>query len=583
MVMNFDTKKPPQSRRKYYIIGGVVLLILVVVGIVLGVVLTRKSSDGVMPTICITGLNETISLVPNATSTTLSELEPSRRSGISNLVSANANTTGLCYSVLNNLYDVIPDFSGTGYRAGLAEIPSDIPVVHTISPNSGGGDDTRRIQEAINTVASKSVDKNGFRGALLLTSGIYRLADTITLSSSGIVLRGDPNGNTTLIGTSPRTYTLIRANGPSGGLSGSTKYNIAQTYVPLGAFQFTIKSGDSRNFKVGDDVIVARKGNQDWIKEINMADLSKRDPPGRHSTNWTPFELTFTRKVTAVDYRSGMIAIDVPLTNSIDSRWGGGYIQKYSLNRLENIGVEYINAISTFDPSKKSTVGRSTEYLNDENHADKVVIFEGVMNGWIKHVTAKYFNHFIELGRNSKWVTVDSCSYSEPVSTITGGARYPYLINSGAEQILVRHSTSSESRHAFSYGSRVSGPNVFYNCTAEREYSTSEPHMHWSTGGLYDNVKSNIAVQNREYYGSGHGWSGANYVLWNTQGDNTVQKPPTAWNFAVGTTGRQNKGAFANQAEQGWWESFQKPVLPRSLYLKQLEDRINTYKMKNSS
>ncbi|KAK9685468.1 hypothetical protein K7432_015492, partial [Basidiobolus ranarum] len=309
--MSYNSAKAPNPRRKYYIIGAVVFLILAIIAIVLGVVLTRKDSDGVMPTICITGLNETISLVPNATSTTLSELEPSRKGGISNLVSANANTTGLCYSVLNNLYDIIPDFSGTGYKAGLADIPVDIPVVHTISPSSDGSDDTKRIQDAINTVASKTTDKNGYRGALLLTSGVYRLSDSVSISKSGVVLRGDQNGNTTLIATSPRTYTLIKVTGPNGGISGSSKYNIVQPYVPLGAFQLTVKSGDSRNFKVGDDILIARKGNEDWIKEINMADLSSRDPAGRHSKNWVPLESTFTRKVTAVDYRTGMVAFDV--------------------------------------------------------------------------------------------------------------------------------------------------------------------------------------------------------------------------------------------------------------------------------
>jgi hypothetical protein len=72
--------------------------------------------------------------------------------------------------------------------------------------------------------------------------------------------------------------------------------------------------------------------------------------------------------------------------------------------------------------------------------------------------------------------------------------------------------------------------------------------------------------------GSGHGWSGANYVAWNCLGVLTCQKPPTAQNFAIGFVGRRTQGAF--ERAPGWWESEGTHVAPRSLYLKQLEDRL---------
>lgn len=41
------------------------------------------------------------------------------------------------------------------------------------------------------------------------------------------------------------------------------------------------------------------------------------------------------------------------------------------------------------------------------------------------------------------------------------------------------------------------------------------PHHRWSTGLLFDNIKTGlINVQNRADSGSGHGWTGAQVMLW---------------------------------------------------------------------
>lgn len=125
------------------------------------------------------------------------------------------------------------------------------------------------------------------------------------------------------------------------------------------------------------------------------------------------------------------------------------------------------------------------------------------------------------------------------------------------------------------------GPNVFLDCKSERDHATSEPHHRWSVGGLYDNVQAAMAVQDRQWMGSGHGWAGANYVMWNCGGSLVCQQPPTAQNFAIGFVGAKSKGAFARP--DGFWESFGQHVEPRSLYLQQLQDRRGTEAVRNVS
>ena len=116
------------------------------------------------------------------------------------------------------------------------------------------------------------------------------------------------------------------------------------------------------------------------------------------------------------------------------------------------------------------------------------------------------------------------------------------------------------------------GPNVFLDCRSEQDYATSEPHHRWSVGGLFDCLDAQIIFQDRQYMGSGHGWAGANYVAWNCTGSLVCQQPPTAQNYAIGFVGKHGRGAF--ERSEGWWESEGRHVTPRSLYLKQLEDRL---------
>jgi hypothetical protein len=54
-----------------------------------------------------------------------------------------------------------------------------------------------------------------------------------------------------------------------------------------------------------------------------------------------------------------------------------------------------------------------------------------------------------------------------------------------------------------------------------------------------------------------------------------VQQPPTAQNYAIGCTGKISNGALRDR-KPGHYESHGTHVEPRSLYLKQLEDRLGS-------
>src|SRR4051794_21438739 len=87
----------------------------------------------------------------------------------------------------DNMTNRLPDFSYAGYMGGGVALPT-VPVKQTIGPV--GGDNTASIQSAINTVSGLTPDANGFRGAVLLLPGTYTIAGTLSMTASGVVLRG---------------------------------------------------------------------------------------------------------------------------------------------------------------------------------------------------------------------------------------------------------------------------------------------------------------------------------------------------------------------------------------------------------
>lgn len=463
--------------------------------------------------------------------------------------------------------DCIPDFSHCGYGGGRIPIPN-VAVKATVMPGSRPGDDTSLIQDAIDGVSKLTPDKDGLRGAVLLKRGRYRIEGALRIGASGVVLRGEGQGEdgTVLVAAGTRQRVLITVSGSSGPAEvGGTRQKITSGYVPAGGRTFAVVDGTK--FKPGDKVIVSRNGNAAWIKALSMDQIAPRPGNPQSTRQWKPFALESDRVVAAV--AGNRITIDAPITCAIEARWGGGEIRLYEDRRIERVGVENLRGVSEFDPRVKRKQN-GTEYFADERHALRLVNFDRMQNGWARDLTAEHFYHGVSLiDSGAKWVTVQDCTSLDPVSVLTGGRRYTFAIQ--GQLSLVQRCYSRHARHAFVLGARVPGPNVFLDCKSEEDYSTSEPHHRWSTGGLFDNVHSNLAIQDRQWMGTGHGWAGANYVIWNCEGSLICQKPPTAENFAIGFVGQRKGGAF--QRDEGWWESEGCHVEPRSLYLKQLEDR----------
>ena len=485
--------------------------------------------------------------------------------------------------VPDELGNIIIDSSHAGYGGGGVAIPT-VPLRETIWPVAG--DNTENIQAAIDRVSSRPLDAGGFRGAVVLKAGYYKMATPVMIRAGGVVLRGEgmSDTGTILIGTGTgrsgaggagnNQGTLVLVGGASGiTMKEETKQAVVDDYVPVGSRKLRIAS--AQGFKPGDSVIVRRIGNQDWIDAVGM------NGPDAQS-RWRPFNVEWDRVV--VEVQGNTITVDAPITCAIEKRWGGGEVLKYDEGgRIEKVGVENLRAMSEFDPTKRTreygNMDRpnyvAEEYYNDENHYRNFVIFDNVRNGWVRNATALHFVYsMVGTARGAKWITVQDCVSRAPVSQRAGARRFTFALR--GQLALVQRCLSDEGRHSFMSGQPTSSANVFLDCKATTPFSSSEPHEQWATGNLYDNVQAPLTA--RFWKNINIGWAGANTVFWNCEGSFLVQKPPTAQNLSFGHLGVNavvfNIPLQDPTKDNGHIESLDKHVTPRSLYLTQLRERL---------
>jgi hypothetical protein len=450
--------------------------------------------------------------------------------------------------------NIIPDFSAVGYYKGDKQLPS-IPVVSTISPSDNA---QQAIQSAIDELSKKPLDANGFRGTILLKKGTYEIPATLNIRASGIVLRGEGN-ETKLIATGQaQQQPLISVSG-TGNIKEipGTRVKITDKYVPTGAFSFAVAS--AAGLKAGDAIVVFRPGTENWIRDLKMDQIEARDG----TKQWQPkeYDLHFERTITAVE--GNRITIDNPIVMPMEDQYGGAEIYKYTFDgRINHVGIENIYCESV--------------YANDtaESHSWDAIQYNRVENGWIRNVTARYFAYScVNLGGQSRFITVKDCVMFDHKSQITGGRRYSF--NNTGQMNLFINCTASDGRHDFVTGARVLGPNVFYNCKATTTHADIGPHHRWAVGTLYDNIVTDgeINVQDRGNWGSGHGWSGVTQVLWNCTAKRVALQNPWASgkNYCIGLKGGKYEGRLKGRPDGEWEGQNKNGLQPASLYLAQLK------------
>ncbi|MGA2194891.1 MAG: hypothetical protein ABSH40_06440, partial [Bryobacteraceae bacterium] len=157
------------------------------------------------------------------------------------------------------------DFSYAGYGGGGVAPPA---VAAAIAVRPGGGDDTPLLQGAIDRVAALPLRANGFRGAVLLRAGRYRVGGRLEIRSSGVVLRGE--GEAVIVASGQGRRTLIEAGAVADPATGPAA-NITDETVPAGGRVLTLDN--LVGLRARDRVVINRPSTAAWIAALKMTGL----------------------------------------------------------------------------------------------------------------------------------------------------------------------------------------------------------------------------------------------------------------------------------------------------------------------
>jgi len=441
------------------------------------------------------------------------------------------------------------DFSTAGFASNERSIP-DTPVRIVVSPAKG--DETARIQQAINYVSGLTPDANGLRGAVLLLKGRHEVLGGLVITNSGVVLRGQGISNTTLVAAGMDRRTLIRVIGRNDQKLGQ-QWRIVDDLVPVGAT--SVRMPDAGNLKAGDRIRITRLSNTNWIVMLGATEFG-----GGEGGGWKPGsrDIAWDRTVRSVD--GDLVTINAPLTTAIEKELGGGTIStRDGSGQITNVGIENLTLESTFDPANPK----------DENHSWCAITMENTADSWVRQVTFKHFaGSAVALYETCQRITVQDCVSLAPVSEIGGYRRHTFFTM--GQQVLFLRCYAEQGRHDFSVGHCAAGPNAFVQCEACDALADSGPIESWATGVLYDNVSIDgnaLTLGYRAGNNAGIGWAAANCVLWNCSASVIrCWNPPGATNLSF--------GSWASFEGDGVWKSSNDFMKPDSLFAAQLKDRL---------
>ncbi|WP_207492943.1 DUF6298 domain-containing protein [Aridibaculum aurantiacum] len=449
--------------------------------------------------------------------------------------------------------DRVPDFSYAGYMLSEVPIP-DVPVKVIVLAMTG--DATATIQAAIDHVSSLPLDKQGFRGAVLLQKGQYELAGGLTIRASGVVFRGSgsDSSGTTLLGSGFDRETLIRITGIND-IKKEKPVQLDNVYFPVNTVTLTLPN--DHTFKVGDHVIVNRPSTKAWIEKIGADKIGVH--VNYHLTHWGPgdFDQNWYRKIVAVTPTS--ITLDAPITNSLDPQFGGGNVARYTWEgQIRNVGVENFRCVSTFDSTNDK----------DENHRWMAITMDNVVDAWVRRVVAKNFvSSTVAVWETARRITIEDCKSLEPIGETGNHRRYAF--HTLGQQVLFQRCYAEYAYHAFSVGFTTPGPNAFVQCYSYLPINFSGAIGGWATGILFDKTTvdgGNISFAFRDVDAQGGGWSAANSLSWQSRAAQIhLANPPTANNWAY--------GSWAQGYGNGHHEMPHSFLKPESIFYAQLEAR----------
>lgn len=433
------------------------------------------------------------------------------------------------------------DFSYAGYKGGDAPIPT-VPAVIMVRPS--GGDDTRLLQGAIDWIGRLPLQKNGFRGALQLAEGQFRVSGQLRLEKTGVVMRGNTGKNkTTIVASGTNRRSLIMIGSAKDTFSVGEALQVTGRFVPAGSRRLILdRMGE---IWAGDHVVITRPSPANWIADIGMNKAEGMFAAYR-GLQWPAGsrELVWDRVVTAINAAKRQITLDAPITTSLEQQYGGATVRIMNSLLLPHfIGIEALALESEYDSANPF----------DEEHAWVGILVNQAEDIWIRDVTARHFTgSAVRVAPRARCVSVLNCRCEQPVAERAGYRRHNFLVE--GQQVLVQACVSDSGMNDFAAGFCAAGPNVFLDCKALHALGASGSFESWTSGVLYENVAIEGSGLELDYdfeRSQGGGWTAANSVAWNCTASRIAAGPDGYANLAVKSTHSLYQSQLAERTGKG--------------------------------
>jgi hypothetical protein len=297
--------------------------------------------------------------------------------------------------------------------------------------------------------------------------------------------------------------------------------------------------------------------------------------------HWIGSHISIERRINSI--AGNAITLDVPLTDNYDPKFGGGVSTRVLRitppHRLSQVGVE---SLSITCPSVKINL--------DDPHFDGIQI-AGTEDAWLRDIHLEETINSVSVASTARRITIDHVDIVQHIPIQSAAKNFAFSL-AGTQTLILRSSVTGDKVFFVATQAREQGPNVVLYSEFHGDQSI-EPHQRWGTGFLVDNVNVHggaINFINRGTMGSGHGWTMGWGVVWNSTASSiSVQSPPGAMNWVIGSSGARVRKPMPTtggpkggpELPEGVFESPGKRVMPDSLYLQQLSDRLGPQALHN--
>lgn len=461
---------------------------------------------------------------------------------------------------------VLQDFSYAGYKSNEEPIPS-VPTLITVAPGEN-------IQAAIDSLSVMPKDANGFRGAVLLKSGIHEITNPITFKADGVVIRGEGSSNTFIYVNSNDFHrkSAISIPGAGGGFTatGNPLYSIVAD-MKMGD-NIAIVSGASTIFQKGDHVILTHDRNAAFLSDHSMDG----------TTLWPDNQCLQTYYMEIADVTGDQITFTEPMTYQLLTSWNSK-ISKIT-KQWKTVGVEDLSI-----GFKQGTSFATTDWA-------AAIYITKCTDVWVRNVssfrpdgaTNMLHSHGIVLD-DVKWATIENCNFQSAYNLGDGGNGYLYH-TIRCDDVLFKDCYADAGRHNLSLNGSSSRI-VFKNFRSGNSLLVSDSHRYLTRGILLDqctfdgNLYSDtlVAFKNRGLESSGSGYTSTEAVLWNCYGNAgyyfvtyLARLNPHGRAYAIGTHGPiSNVDAVSDPNTRVYLEGIGASGLePASLFDEQLRVRL---------